>query len=82
MELAAGDDAVTGDCRTVIDGAGTEVDPEEAVGGGEESAGASGDGGGRDSAGGVGVSVGFVRVRIGGNVEEIKMVVIRVRVRG
>ena len=40
VELAAGDDSVAGDRGAVVDGAGAEDDPEVAVGGGEESAGA------------------------------------------
>lgn len=86
VELAAGDDSVAGDRGAVVDGAGAEVDPEEAVGGGEERPGALCYSS-RRVAGGVGVSIGFgigIRIRIGGigrEVEEVEMDLVRVRVR-
>ncbi|RDX64745.1 hypothetical protein CR513_56665, partial [Mucuna pruriens] len=74
VELAARDDAVTGDGGAVVDGAGAEVDPEVAMGGCEEGAGAFGDSGRGFGAGGVGVGVGFgVGVGIGGEVEEVEV---------
>jgi len=78
VKLAAGDDAVTGDCGAVVDRTGAEVDPEVAISGCEEGAGAFGEGGGGFS-GGVGVGVGF-GIGEGREVEEVEVDLVRVRV--
>lgn len=78
VKLAARDDAVAGYCGAVVDRTGAEVDPEVAISGGEEGAGALGDGGGGFS-GGVGVGVGF-GIGEGREVEEVEVDVVRVRV--
>lgn len=79
VKLAARDDAVAGDCGAVFDRTGAEVDPEVAISGGEEGAGALGDGRG-GIAGGVGVGVGF-GIGEGREVKEVEVDVIRVRIR-